>query len=170
MAERGPAFDPYGVLQALERHRVKYVLIGGFARILRGTEELTRGIDIVPSPRSDNLRKLEDALQEIGAERRDGRRLDLSEASVAEQPPIELVTEHGELKIVPTPEGTRGYDDLRRGAHREPLGHGVRSDVASIGDLARMSSALGTERNLEQVRQLRRLTALERGRGRGIER
>jgi hypothetical protein len=33
-----------------------------------------------------------------------------------------------------------------------------------------MSSALGTERNLEQVRQLRRLTALERGRSRVIER
>ena len=28
MAERRPSFDPYGILQALERHRVKYVLIG----------------------------------------------------------------------------------------------------------------------------------------------
>lgn len=169
MAEQ-PRFDPYGILQALDRHRVKYVLIGGFARVLQGTEEITRGIDIVPSTRSDNLRRLDDALQDIGARRPDGRELDRSEAAIVEQPLIQLVTDHGELKIVPTPEGTRGYDDLRRGAHREPLGRGVRSDVASIGDLARMATALGTERHLEQVHQLRRLTALERGRGRVIER
>ena len=170
MAERRPSFDPYGILQALERNRVKYVLIGGFARVLRGTEELTRGVDIVPAPRADNLRRLDDALQEIGARRADGQKLDRFETAPVEQPLTELVTEHGELKIVPTPEGTRGYDDLRRGAHREPLGQGVRSDVASIGDLARMSSALGSEQHLEHVRQLRRLSALERGRGRVIER
>ena len=83
---------------------------------------------------------------------------------------LELTTDYGELKVVPTPTGTRGYDDLRRAARREPLGRGVRPEVASIGDLARMSTALGTERDLELVRQLRRLTALERGRGRAIER
>lgn len=170
MPERRPSFDPYGILQALERHRVKYVLIGGFARVLRGTEEVTRGVDIVPSPRADNLRRLDDALEEIGARRVDKQQLDRFETMPIEQPLIELVTDHGELKIVPTPEGTRGYDDLRRGAHREPLGQGVRSDIASIGDLARMSSARGTERDMEQVRQLRRLTALERGRSRVIER
>ncbi len=170
MAETSPRFDPYGILDALERHRVKYVLIGGFARVLQGTEELTRGIDIVPSTRTDNLRRLDDALRDIGAHRVDGQQLDDFETDIADQPLTELATEHGELKIVRTPEGTRGYDDLRRGAHREPLGRGVRTDVASIGDLARMSTALGDERHLAHVRQLRRLTALERGRSRGVER
>ena len=83
---------------------------------------------------------------------------------------LELATDYGELKMVPTPIGTQGYDDLRRAAQREPLGRGVRPEVASIGDLARMSTALGTEHDLAHVRQLRRLTALERGRGRVIER
>jgi hypothetical protein len=170
MVEKPPKFDPYGILEALERHRVKYVLIGGFARVLQGTEELTRGIDIVPSTRSDNLRRLDDALRDIGADRADGQELDRIESGIVDQPLTELATEHGELKIVPTPEGTRGYDDLRRGAHREPLGRGVRTDVASIGDLARMSTALGDERHLAYVRQLRRLTALERGRSRVVER
>src|SRR6266550_3804835 len=128
MADKRPKFDPYGILQALERHRVKYVVIGGFARVLQGTEELTRGIDIVPSPRADNLRHLDDALNEIDARRQDGRQLDRLEAVVTDQPVIELVTAHGELKIVPTPAGTQGYDDLRRGGHREPLGRGVRTD------------------------------------------
>jgi hypothetical protein len=170
MAEKRPEFDPYGILQALDRHRVKYVLIGGFARVLQGTEELTRGIDIVPSPRTENLRRLEEALQEMDARPLGGRKRDPLEAAIADTPVIELATAFGELKVVPTPAGTQGYDDVRRGAHREPLGRGVRTDVASVGDLARMSTALGTETQLTRVRQLRRLTALERSRGRVIER
>ena len=162
-------FDPYKILQTLDRYRVQYVLIGGFARVLQGTEEITRGIDIVPSTRGDNLQKLDAALREIGAERTDGRELDLNEAAV-DMPVIELVTDHGEMKVVPAPEGTRGYDDLRRGANLQPLGRGVRPSVASIGDLARMASAHDRERYLAQVMQLRRLTALERSRSRVIER
>ena len=166
MADARRRFDPYGVLQALDRHRVSYVVIGAFARVLQGTDEVTRGIDIVPSTRGDNLRRLEDALGEMNATRADGRALDgLDESAV-----LELSTDFGELKVVPAPDGTRGYDDLRRAANREPLGRGVRPAVASIGDLARMASAYDRERYLTQVMQLRRLTALERGRSRAIER
>jgi len=170
MAEKQAKFDPYGILKALDRHRVNYIVIGAFARVLQGTEELTRGIDIVPSTRPDNLGRLDAALEELGARRTDRRRIDLTEAAIASEPPIQLITDHGELKIVPTPAGTRGYDDLRRAANREPLGQGVRPSVASIGDLARMASAYDRERYLGQVRQLRRLTALEHTRSRVIER
>lgn len=169
MAE-APRFDPYGVLQTLDRHRVKYVVIGAFARVLQGTEELTRGLDIVPSLRGDNLRRLDDALEEIHARRSGGKELEPLASEALEEPVVELVTDHGELKVIPTPIGTQGYDDLRRAAQREPLGRGVRPEVASIGDLARMSTALGREHDLAHVRQLRRLTALERGRSRAIER
>jgi hypothetical protein len=158
------------VLQALDRHRVSYVIVGAFARVLQGTEEVTRGIDIVPSTRGDNLRRLDDALRDINATHSDGQNVDLTESGFADSPALELSTEFGELKVVPTPAGTRGYDDLRRAANREPLGRGVRPAVASVGDLARMASAYDRERYLTQVMQLRRLTALERGRSRAIER
>jgi hypothetical protein len=170
MAEAGARFDPYGILQVLDRHRVDYVLIGAFARVLQGTEEITRGIDLPPSTRGDNRRRLEGALRELNASRADGRPLVLTEATFAEVRVIDLATDYGEIKVVPTPEGTRGYDDLRRAANREPLGRGVRPPVASIGDLARMASAHDRERYLAQVMQLRGLTALERGRSRAIER
>ena len=170
MAEKRLRFDPYGVLQALDRHRVKYVVVGGFARVLQGTEEITRGIDIVPSVRADNLSRLDKALQEIHAKPTGAHELQPLELRALEQPVLDLTTDHGELKVITTPIGTQGYDDLRRAARREPLGRGVRPEVASIGDLARMSTALGTERDLSHVRQLRRLTALERARSRVIER
>jgi hypothetical protein len=170
MPESPPRFDPYGLLQALDRNRVTYIVIGGFARVLQGTEELTRGLDIVPSTRPENLRRLDAALRDLDTRQPDGRELTLDENTIAAQPVLELATEHGELKIVPEPIGTRGYDDLRRAAHREPLGRGARPSVASIGDLARMVSALGDEERIPQLMQLRRLVELERVRERVIER
>jgi hypothetical protein len=169
MPERSK-FDPYGLLQALERHRVTYVVIGGFARILQGTEEMTYGLDITPSTRDENLRRLDRALREVGAKRADGLELSLDPDSLGSQPVHELATEYGELKLVPEPAGTRGYDDLRRAANREPLGRGVRPSVASIGDLARMVSSLGDEDRLPQLMQLRRLVELERSRDRVLQR
>lgn len=167
MAER---FDPYGILQTLDQRRVQYAVIGGFARVVQGTEELTHGIDITPSTRKANLERLSAALEAMGARRRDGRTLVVDADTMATQSLVELETRYGELKLVPQPAGTRGYDDLRRAAAREPLGRGVRPSVASIGDLARMLSALQDERRLPQLMQLRRITEVERARTRGIER
>jgi hypothetical protein len=162
--------DPYGLLQALDRHRVTYILIGGFARIVQGTEEMTYGLDLTPSLREQNLERLERALGELEARRTDGRELSLAPEPLASEPVYELETRYGKLKLVPEPAGTRGYDDLRRAATREPLGRGVRPSVASVGDLARMLSALGDDKRIPQLMQLRRITELERARTRGIER
>jgi hypothetical protein len=121
-----------------------------------------------PSTRPENLRRLEEALGDLNARREDGREFRFDEHSL--EPVTPLRTDVGELKIVPEPEGTRGYDDLRRAATREPLGQGVRPSVASLGDLARMLGARGREIDLENLRMLRRVIALERRRGIGWER
>jgi hypothetical protein len=170
VAEQQPKWDPYTQLQALDSHRVTYIVIGGFARVLQGTEELTYGLDIVPSTRPENLHRLDAALHDLDAHDLDGRNVTINEETIAAQPVLELTTDHGELKIVPEPTGTRGYDDLRRGANREPLGRGLRPSVASIGDLARMSSALGDENRIPELMQLRRLVELELTRERVLER
>lgn len=170
MAEPRARFDPFGLLQTLDRQGVTYIVIGGFARIVQGTEEMTYGLDIVPSTRPENLRRLDGGLRELDARQPGGRSLTIDENTIGAQPVLQFQTEHGELKIVPEPAGTRGYDDLRRAANREPLGRGLRPRVASIGDLARMVSALGDEDRIPQLMQLRRLVELELVRERVIER
>src|SRR5207244_436773 len=151
--------------------RVTFIVVGGLGRVIHGSDELTDGIDIVPSLREENLARLALALEDLNAHRPDGKRLAL-ERDLGRQPVLELQTDAGELKIVPEPVGTRGYDDLRRAANREPLGHGVRPSVASIGDLARMLAALNREQDLPPLHTLQRLIELERGlhRGRALER
>jgi hypothetical protein len=160
------AFDPIAVLQALDRQRVTYIVIGALGRVISGSDELTDGIDIVPSTREDNLRRLGLALDDLNAQRPDGSRPSLERDLRA--PVLELHTDHGDLKIVPEPAGTRGYDDLRRAATREPLGHGLRPSVASIGDHARMLAALDREQDRAPLLTLRRLIELEHERSRRL--
>jgi hypothetical protein len=158
-------FDPLGILGTLDRHRVSYVVVGGLARVIQGAEEVTRGVDIVPSMRAENLRRLELALGDLGATTVKGKQPVLG---METRSPLELTTDRGELKVVPEPVGTGGYDDLRRAASREPLGSGVRPSVASVGDLGRMLAALGRESDLDRLQSLRRLAELELGRGLGL--
>ena len=165
------AFDPYQLLAVLQAQRVSFVVIGAFARVVRGTRELTDGIDITPSLREDNLDRLQAALDDLDGRRVDGKRLDVRHLPDAV---VELQTRAGELKLVPEPAGTRGYDDLRRRADREPLGRGLRPQIASTDDLARMLGALDREQDVERLLRLRRLMSLEhqlsRQLGRSIER
>ena len=160
MADPDPRFDPLGMVAALDRHRVTYIVIGGLARVIQGADETTRGVDIVPSTRPENLRRLGLALDDLEARPVDGS--DRVPIEPGEQP-YTLRTALGELKVVAEPAGTGGYDDLRRAATREPLGRGVRPAVASTGDLARMLAA--HEGASPALAQLRRLAELERQRG-----
>ena len=165
------SFDPYELLATLQRHHVSFVVIGAFARVIHGTGELTEGIDVTPSLRADNMGRLEKALDELEARRVDGQKLYLQDI---DEPALELETRAGELKLVPEPAGAHGYDDLRRHASREPLGRGLRPQVASRGDLARMLGALGRKEQIPVLLRLRRVMELERQlvprRGRSIER
>jgi len=152
-------FNPRALLGVLDRYRVAFIVIGGLARVIEGADEVTRGVDITPSMKPENLRRLAEALDELG----------VGETDVDTEEPTTVMTPHGELQLIPVPAGTRGYDDLRRAAVREPIGHGLRPAVASKGDLARMLSALGREEHAEKLRQLRRLIELEHELGMGIE-
>jgi len=152
-------FDPRALLGVLDRHHVAFIVIGGLARVIEGADEVTRGVDITPSTKPENLRRLADALDELG----------VGETDLDAEEPTTVMTPHGELQVIPVPAGTRGYDDLRRAAIREPIGRGLRPAVASKGDLARMLSALGREEHAEKLRQLRRLIELEHELGMGIE-
>jgi hypothetical protein len=160
-------FDPYALFRALERQRVTYVVIGGLGRVLHGSGELTDGLDIVPSTREENLRRLGVALEGLNARRPDGKS-PILERDLVGRGVLELETDAGELKIVPEPAGTHGYDDLRRRAERPPLGQGLRPPVASLDDHARMLAAIDREQDREPLIVLQRLIELEQGLRRGL--
>ncbi len=61
-------------------------------------------------------------------------------------------------------------EDLRRFATREPIGEGLRPQVASMEDLARMSAALAYELGRKPGREAERQRALEIGHSRELRR
>jgi hypothetical protein len=158
-------FDPLKVLAALERHRVAYVLIGALAGVLQGTDGVTDGIDIAPQMKDENIERLERALAELDARLPRRKTFDLDIERLEREKVTRVETAAGELQLVPQPQGTSGYDDLKRASTREPLGHGVRARVASVGDLARMLAALGRPADADRLVLLRRLAEVERSRG-----
>jgi hypothetical protein len=155
-------FDPYALFESLDRERVSYVVVGGFARVVHGSAETTGGLDIAPSLREENLRRLERALDDLEAKGPDRKVVDAE--SLASSEAVRTRTRAGELRIVPTPWGTRGYDDLRIRAFRENLGRGARPAIASVVDCVRMLEASDRDPDAERLQRLRRMMELERQR------
>ena len=106
-------FNPEVLLQALYRHRVTFVLIGGYAAQLHGARRPTVDLDVTPERTLENLGRLAAALQDIGARIRvdgieDGLAFSADPASLSGMEFLNLTTRHGDLDIAFTPAGTRG--------------------------------------------------------------
>ena len=152
---RGRSLDPWKLLAAFEAHRVSYVLVGDLAAVIHGSGDHANDVEIVPSMKPDNLARLDSALRDITGHP--------SHAGVAELPAGESATvasDAGRIAITPEPTGTRGYDDLRRAASREPIGSGVRPNVASLGDLIRIADAALDPQMHAHADRLRRVAEL----------
>ena len=117
---------------------------------------------ITPSLRPDNLRRLQEALEAVNAHRIDMQPLGIDQLDAEQEPWVPLVCDAGELHVVAGPTGTRGYDDLRRRANREPLGEGLRPQVAHPADLVRMLEAHNHPvRDPQVLPTMRRMLELE---------
>ena len=160
-------YRPGELLEVLERHHVSYVVIGGLAAELRGSPYITRDVDVTPSRDRANLSRLAAALQELNATLRlpgvEGPvEFPLDEHSFDWGTTWTFVTDHGYLEIAPLPDGTGGYDDLRRGATREQITETLQVDVASLADVIRSKEAADREKDRAVLPILRQV--LERSR------
>jgi hypothetical protein len=131
-------FDPVRICTILNEEGVDYVVVGGFAAVVRGSSLPTRDIDIVPSRSSENLDRLGRALRRMGAQIRtygdplpaplDGPFL----ANMSTMP--NLVTDFGELDLTFVPAGRAGgYDGWRLGATEEESTRAAAGSVAPCG-------------------------------------
>ena len=166
-AARPSGFDPYRVLAALEDERVYCILIGGIARVLQGSDEVTRGVDLTPSPKPEGLERLAGALVRLDAAPRNGASLADAAADPERVPVLAYDTPAGEVKVVVRPAGTAGYEDLRWKAQHLHVGEGLRPHVAAPGDLVRMLEALERPDLARTLEAMRRVVELDRGRSLG---
>ncbi len=151
MTEMVP-YRPDKILEVLERHRVLYVVIGGLAAELRGSPYVTRDVDVTPARTRENFTKLAAALRELDAKFRipdmeEPLAVALDERSFEQGTTWTFATKHGYLVVALLPDGTRGYDDLRRSATREQLTDTVTVFVAALADVIRSKEAAGREKD-----------------------
>ena len=154
-------FDPAELLRVLEAHKVEYVVIGAQAALAHGAPIVTRDLDVTPSRDADNLRRLVAALRNLEARLRtpsdpEGVVFPLEVGMLESADSWTLLTRAGELDIVFLPDGTRGFDDLRREASRLQLGENLTVLVASLPDVIRSKEAAGREKDAAQLPLLRR--------------
>ncbi|HVF31647.1 MAG TPA: hypothetical protein VM933_01310 [Acidimicrobiales bacterium] len=158
-------FDPTALLQVLNDHGVRYVLLGGLAAAIHGSPYVTTDVDVVPAADRDNLERLSAALAALDAHIRtnaDPLPFDHDGASLARGGIWNLATRFGDLEVVLRPSGTSGYGDLARDAEELEI-LGVAVAVASLADVVRSKGAAGREKDRVQLPLLRRL--LEDGGG-----
>jgi hypothetical protein len=154
------AADPLDVLRVLERHGVRYALIGAGAARVAGAPVVTEDIDVTPARDAENVARLVEALRELDARLRTpsdpgGIPFPLDAAFLAEAVSWTLTTRAGDLDLVFEPAGTRGYDDLVREASRIELEPGLTVTVASLRDVIRSKEAAGRPKDLGQLPLLR---------------
>jgi hypothetical protein len=156
----GETFDPRELFQALARHEVEYVTVGGVALQAHGAERLTRDLDVAITASKDNLARLAAALTDVDARilGPDGQRSRSvpSPAMLASGDQWHLVTDHGRLDVLTLPAHLGSFADLRARAHDVPLGD-VSVPIAHRDDLLRMKRASGRPQDLADVRLLESL-------------
>jgi hypothetical protein len=131
------AFDPLEILGALHRRDVRFVVIGGVAGYLFGSNLPSANLDICFAADVANGQHLIAALADMRARLCGGESIQIDDRTLELDGVLRFRTDYGLLHCVRTPLGTGGYDDLQANAERMEV-DGVATDVASIPDLIRM--------------------------------
>ncbi|HEX4189334.1 MAG TPA: hypothetical protein VHY83_15715 [Solirubrobacteraceae bacterium] len=155
------------ILQALERHEVRYVVIGGAAAQARGWPEHTEDLDVTPERSQRNLARLAAAMEELDA----GFRVDERRYPNGYRPPggidartfrnqicVAFATRHGNFDVVILPDGTRGYEQIARTATRERMaGTQIVVPVASAETILHSKTVANRQKDRDTLERMREI-------------
>ena len=133
-------FDPVRICSILLEEEVEFVVLGGFAAIVRGSSLPTKDIDVIPSRDRSNLDRLGRALTRMNAKIRiagDPVPTKIDGAFLANMPHmLNLVTDFGEMDLTFSPAGSAGdFEGWKRGATLEVIEDDLTVLVASLDDI-----------------------------------
>jgi len=137
-------FQPRPIFRKLLEHQVDFVLIGGMAGIARGSSYPSYDIDIAYARDADNLERLAEALQDLGATLRGAPRdipFQLDAKTLKAGSHFTFETPHGSLDVLSDPSGVPSYEKLKAGAGEPAEIEGEAMLVASLDHLIAMKEA-----------------------------
>lgn len=157
-----PELNAAAIVEALNRHQVRYVIIGAFAAIAQQAPiPATRDIDLTPETSPENLARLSLALKELAARIRTegipgGLPFSHDATSPAAAEVWNLICPDGEFDISFHPSGfAEGYAQLAANAHRLRVGE-VDVVVADLADVIRSKESAGRPKDLRVLPALYR--------------
>ena len=165
-------FRPRPLLEALVRHEVRFVVIGGVAERMLGSPRTTDDFDICPATGRGNLDRLAAVLNDVGARWAPPGLEDAgfapvepwSAATFKSQTSLSLLTHFGRLDVWFRPDGTAGYRDLLEKAVDVEVGE-LRVKVVNLEDSMRIKRTIGGAKYLGHLPLLRDLQRQRRAQG-----
>jgi hypothetical protein len=137
-------FDLRSLLEALHRHDVRFIVIGGVAvgahGFVRGTEDL----DLVPDPDPENLERLTEALSALESTLPTAGGRSFNPATdtrvIRQGGNVTAATKFGALDVVQRAQGVPSYSQLTEDAVESEL-LGIPVSVCSLAQLREMKEA-----------------------------
>lgn len=144
----------------LVKHRVLFVVVGGFAvELWNVAVQPTVDVDIAPERSKENLDRLASALNELDARLRYGEETvvipgGFTAQHIEDMLVLNLSTSAGPLDLTVMPAGTDGYADLIRNSS-EISYQDVVVPTASLADVARSKEAAGRPKDIRTLPAIR---------------
>ena len=136
------AFDPEAIARTLNRHRVRYVVVGGFAVAAHGVVRATANLDVVVERSWDNARALATALEDLDA--RSAAELPLTSEVLVRRADRRFDTAAGALHVLNEVAGAPPYGEL---AHELIELGGEPIPVATLDALRAMKRAAARDKD-----------------------
>jgi hypothetical protein len=147
------AFDPRRILIALQKHEVRFVVIGGIAGRLWGSPSVTNDLDVCYARDGANLDALAAALRDLKAKLRGVDRdvpFQIDRRALEIRDHFTFTTVAGNFDCLGRPAGSAGYDSLARTATIMELGN-MSVPIASLDALIMMKRAAARPKDLIEV-------------------
>jgi hypothetical protein len=151
-----PVFDPLQLIATLNRHGVRFVVIGGIAAGVQGVVWATADLDVCYARSGANLQRLAAALADLEAapaEPADGVTVHLDARALRNDDWWTLMTRFGRLDCVGEPAPGITYETLAERART--IRASQTYHVAAFEDLLAMKRAANRPKDIGQIELLR---------------
>ena len=149
------------LLQRFADANLEFVIVGGYAGVLHGSSLVTNDLDVCAVLTAENVVILRHVLAAVHPI----HRMTHPRRSFLEHPPagqalsnLYLETDDGIIDILSTIAGVGDFDRLRQNAIKVPL-FGRQVWVISIPDLIEAKAAIGRDKDLLAIKELRAIVA-----------
>lgn len=152
-----PEFDPVALLAALNDHDVSYVIIGGVAAALHGSDQVTRDLDLAYERSAENVGRLVEALEALEAQRVTSGAEEPVAAAAFEQRVEHFVSPLGAIDAFAEARSVGGFERIVESAERHEIRPGLDVLVIDLESLIHSKSGTGRDKDAVHVRTLIRL-------------